>query len=157
MTDEEIKGILFPMELAEISDEIVPWVDLMRRKLGGKVHILHVIPKIDYLHVHYALDPSRFDDVDAITERTKEKIKKFSKERLGEESEPQITVLLGYPAEEIIKYVKSNDISMIVMGTHGKSGLERAVFGSVADKVLRLSPVPIFVCQPKPRRSVMKN
>ena len=78
MTDEEIKGILFPMELAEISDEIVPWVDLMRRKLGGKVHILHVIPKIDYLHVHYALDPSRFDDVDTIAERTKEKIKKFS-------------------------------------------------------------------------------
>jgi nucleotide-binding universal stress UspA family protein len=150
MTGEEIKGILFPMEIGDISDEIVQWVDLMRRKLGGELHILHVIPKIDYLRVHYAIDPSRFDDVDAIAERAKEKIKKFSKEHLGEEIEPQITVVLGYPAEEIIKYVKYNDISMIVMGTHGKSGLERAVFGSVADKVLRLSPVPVLCINPHP-------
>ena len=57
----------------------------------------------------------------------------------------KIEVLSGKPAEEIIKYSKDNNVDLIVMSTHGRSGFSRIVFGSVADKVLRQSEVPLLL------------
>jgi len=54
-------------------------------------------------------------------------------------------VLLGHPAEEIINYVKYNEIDLIVMSSHGRSGPSRWAYGSVTEKVFRGSSVPILV------------
>jgi len=50
----------------------------------------------------------------------------------------------GHPADEIIKYAEKNSIDLIVMGTLGKSGLDRFLLGSVADKVIRNSRIPVI-------------
>jgi nucleotide-binding universal stress UspA family protein len=55
------------------------------------------------------------------------------------------TVVSGSPADEILDYVKNNKIDLIIMSTHGKSGISRFAFGSVAEKVLRHSTVPVLV------------
>jgi nucleotide-binding universal stress UspA family protein len=57
-------------------------------------------------------------------------------------------VLLGQPAEEIIDYAKDQDADLIVMCTHGRSGLGRWVFGSVTEKVLRGAKTPVLVIRP---------
>lgn len=57
-------------------------------------------------------------------------------------------VLLGHPAEEIIEYAKGQNIDLIVMCSHGRSGVGRWVFGSVTEKVLRGSRTPILVIRP---------
>jgi nucleotide-binding universal stress UspA family protein len=54
-------------------------------------------------------------------------------------------VMVGYPAEEILRYADENDIDLILMATHGRSGIRRWVIGSVADKVLRSSRVPVLL------------
>lgn len=51
----------------------------------------------------------------------------------------------GHPADEIIKYAEKNSIDLIMMGTLGKSGLDRFLLGSVADKVIRNSKIPVIV------------
>ena len=51
----------------------------------------------------------------------------------------------GTEAEEIIKFSKKEKVDLIVMGTHGRTGIEHAFFGSVAEKVIRHSPFPVFV------------
>jgi nucleotide-binding universal stress UspA family protein len=51
----------------------------------------------------------------------------------------------GHPADEIIKYSEKNSVSLIVMGTLGKSGLDRFLLGSVAEKVVRNSKIPVLV------------
>jgi nucleotide-binding universal stress UspA family protein len=51
----------------------------------------------------------------------------------------------GHPAEEIMKYAEKNSFDLIVMGTLGKSGLDRFLMGSVADKVIRNSRIPVIV------------
>ena len=56
-----------------------------------------------------------------------------------------IAVLEGNPAEEIIKYSKESNIKLIVMSTHGRSGFSRIVFGSVANRVLRQTEVPVLL------------
>jgi nucleotide-binding universal stress UspA family protein len=57
----------------------------------------------------------------------------------------RIEVLLGNPAEEIINFVERGDTDVIVMSSHGRSGLSRWTHGSVADKVFRHSPVPVLM------------
>ncbi len=57
----------------------------------------------------------------------------------------QSEILVGRPAIEIVNFANNNDIDLIVMGTLGKSGLERFLLGSVAEKVIRTSPVPVMV------------
>ncbi|MDP2766255.1 MAG: universal stress protein, partial [Candidatus Methanoperedens sp.] len=55
----------------------------------------------------------------------------------------------GHPADEIIKYAEKNSISLIIMGTLGKSGLDRFLLGSVAEKVVRTSKIPVLVVRGK--------
>ncbi|MBI1744205.1 universal stress protein [Candidatus Acetothermia bacterium] len=50
----------------------------------------------------------------------------------------------GHPAETILRYAKENKIDLIVMGTHGRRGLNRILLGSVAEEVVRRSPVPVI-------------
>jgi nucleotide-binding universal stress UspA family protein len=57
-------------------------------------------------------------------------------------------VLLGEPAEEIIDYAKDENVDLIVMCTHGRSGLSRWVFGSVTEKVLRAARTPVLIIRP---------
>ncbi len=59
--------------------------------------------------------------------------------------EVESMVLEGHPSHEIIEFAENNDIDLIVMGTLGKSGLDRFLLGSVADKVTRNSKVPVLV------------
>ncbi len=62
-------------------------------------------------------------------------------------------VLSGNPAEEIIKYSQKNDIDLIIMSTRGRSGISRLVFGSVAEKVIRNSTVPVLIKPPRQTKS----
>ncbi len=57
-------------------------------------------------------------------------------------------ILSGNPAEEIIKYSQKNNVDLIIMSTRGRSGISRLVFGSVAEKVIRNSTVPVLIKPP---------
>jgi nucleotide-binding universal stress UspA family protein len=60
----------------------------------------------------------------------------------------ETVVVDGRAAEEILDYAKNNKVDLIVMSTHGKSGISRWFFGSVAQKVLQHSPIPILLIAP---------
>jgi nucleotide-binding universal stress UspA family protein len=57
-------------------------------------------------------------------------------------------VLIGDVAEEIIRHAEESGMDLIVMGTHGYKGLEKVMFGSVAEKVVRSSPCPVLTINP---------
>jgi nucleotide-binding universal stress UspA family protein len=57
--------------------------------------------------------------------------------------------VVGNPADEILGYTEKNNVDLIVMSTHGRSGLSRFFFGSVADKVSRHSRVPVLLIAPE--------
>ena len=60
----------------------------------------------------------------------------------------ETVVILGKPDEAILDYATQNQVELIIMSTHGKSGVSRWAFGSVADRVLRHSPVPVLIAAP---------
>jgi nucleotide-binding universal stress UspA family protein len=57
-------------------------------------------------------------------------------------------VVLGDAAEEILNYAKTEGIDLIIMGTHGRKGIERIIFGSVAERVVKKSPIPVLTVNP---------
>jgi len=63
--------------------------------------------------------------------------------------EAETVALLGRAGEAILKYADANGIGLIAIATHGRGGLRRAVFGSVADQVLRESGLPVLVIRPQ--------
>lgn len=65
----------------------------------------------------------------------------------------QTTVVHGKPAGNILKYASGNNVDLIIMSTHGESGVLHWVFGSVAEKVLRHSPVPVLIVSPLASRT----
>jgi nucleotide-binding universal stress UspA family protein len=60
----------------------------------------------------------------------------------------QKRVVSGDTVDEILKVIKSEDIDLLIVGTHARKGLEHTIFGSVAEKVVRKSPVPVLVINP---------
>ena len=59
-------------------------------------------------------------------------------------------VLSGYPAEEILRAAEKHHADIIVMGTHGRTGIDRIIFGSVAEKVVTAAPCPVLTVKPRP-------
>ena len=78
-----------------------------------------------------------------------EYVTKLAKKLEGEGLAVQSTVVQGTPAEAILEYVINTRADLIIMSTHGRSGPSRWAMGSTADRVLRLSPVPVLIAIPK--------
>ncbi|MBA4391890.1 MAG: hypothetical protein C0399_13280, partial [Syntrophus sp. (in: bacteria)] len=57
----------------------------------------------------------------------------------------RIVTLSGNEDEEILKFIRKETIDIIVMGTHGRTGLKHVFLGSVAEKIIRRSPIPVFI------------
>ena len=55
----------------------------------------------------------------------------------------------GVPHEEILQYAREHDIDLIVMGTHGRTGLDHVLIGSVAERVVRTSSTPVLTVRPE--------
>lgn len=147
----KIDKILFAMELSELSEEIAEWVNLMVQQFEAEIHVQHVIPDLNFRGVPYAVPSSVMDDQGKLIKNAEKEVYKFCDQFLDADFTPKIKVSIGHPAEEIINYINSEGISIVVMGTHGRSGLDRSIFGSVADRVLRFSPVPVFCVNPHPQ------
>jgi nucleotide-binding universal stress UspA family protein len=145
---KKVERILFPMELVELTREIAPWVELMARELEAEVHVLHVIPDPGYWGVPYAMSPSHLDDEPTLIRRVEKKVVDFCEENLSREVRTTIQVKIGDPADEILGYTVNEAISMVILGTHARRGLESLFFGSVAERVIKSSPVPVMSVNP---------
>ena len=82
-----------------------------------------------------------------IIKGAEKKVEEFVREHFQGFS-PKVKIILGDAAEEILNYVRSEGIDLVIMGTHGRKGLEKIVFGSVAERVVQKSPVPVLTVNP---------
>ena len=139
--------ILFPVDLSDVSPKIVSEVIVMAEKFDAEIHPLLVsgrIADIEGFQSHPSLRKLE-DEIYATAER---RLRQFQEEYLKAYLKVKRTVLHGNPAEEILKYIKSEEIDLVIMGTHGRKGLDRVLFGSVAEHVVKNSPVPVLTVNP---------
>lgn len=87
-----------------------------------------------------------------IKEDVKRNYKEHYVKKIGNNVPFQIVTKSGREDEEILTFASQENVDIIVMGTHGRTGVEHVFFGSVAEKVLRHSPFPVFVIPCKKKR-----
>jgi len=83
-----------------------------------------------------------------VAEGAEKKLYEFKEKHFADFPDTQTAVVLGDAAEEILKYVKSEGMDLIIMSSHGRKGLDKVIFRSVAEKVVKTAPVPVMVANP---------
>ena len=138
------KRILVPLDGSELSEVVFPYARELAGRLGLEVILLHVhgLDEVETIPLHRAYVEYKAD----IIRRQSAEVRDRVGATAGAKA-PQVRgeLAAGYPAEEILRYAENNDIDLILMATHGRSGVRRWVMGSVADKVLRASRVPVWL------------
>ncbi|ELZ28725.1 UspA domain-containing protein [Halogeometricum pallidum JCM 14848] len=109
---------------------------------GATVHGLYVVDTRDYNTLPESKWLTLADELEAAGETALEAIQAEA-EAVGVPSETAIRK--GIPHEEILRYVGDHDIDLIVMGTHGRTGFNRFLIGSVTEKIIRQTPIPVHI------------
>ena len=140
----EFKTILFATDFSEGSDFAFQAALSLVRKYDGKLIVIHVINEPVDLRGFYVPHIS-FDKLEEEIEQGAEKLmEKFCRTHMQDFSNYETHVLPGIPYDEIIKRAETHNADLIVLGTHGRTGLDHVLFGSTAEKVVRKSPIPVM-------------
>ncbi len=142
------KRILCPVDFSEISSSIVPYVKSLAEKYDADVHVLFVARLFKYFENIYVPAVSIRSFEDNLCKGARKRLDEFVQEHLKEMPNVTAEVIPGDPSQEIIKYIENEGIDLVVIGTHGRKGLDHIVFGSVAEHVVKNSPVPVVSVNP---------
>jgi nucleotide-binding universal stress UspA family protein len=166
------RKIIVPCDGSDLARESVfPQVEDLAKSMGAEVVIVRVVPvpagrsgsafkpgtpelpaplPVTAEDVEVALHPIYKDQAIASAEAEARHSVSQAEAMLREKGiSARSEVLLGQPAEEIIDYAKEENADLIIMCTHGRSGLGRWLFGSVTEKVLRGAKTPVLVIRPE--------
>lgn len=142
--DHAIDTILVPVDFSEYARAALRHARELASMYGAKLKLLHVIE--DQLHpaFYYPGVSSLYDMNPDIDNQAAAQLKAFFYETTGPDVPVTFYVRRGYAAKQIVSFIEDEEIDLVVMPTHGLRGLEHFLLGSVAEKVVRRSPVPVF-------------
>ena len=143
-----VRKIMCAVDLSEDSKPIATYTAKMAKALGAKVLVIYAAPSLSQ-YVGFHVPPNTIETfVDEIISGADENMKAFVEENFqGVEAEGK--VLVGYASEEILRHSVEDGCDLIVMGTHGRKGIDRILFGSVAEKVVQNSTIPVLTVRPE--------
>ncbi len=145
---KEFKKILFPVDLSPASLKVVPFVHNMAKTHKSRIHLLFVARVFDYFTSMYVPHPSVSQFEKEVIEGAEKRLYEFADEHFKDLEGIKVKVAAGDPSDEILNYITQMEIDLVIMGTHGRRGLDKIMFGSVAERVVKSSPVPVMVVNP---------
>lgn len=151
---KKIEKILVPTDFSENSIYALGYAKYFAKSFGARLYILHVIHEILGITNFYAphISVEKIEgDMFNVAEYMMEKL---CMENLPELNDYEPAVVIGLPPQEIIRVAEEKGIDMIVMGTHGRSVLEKAIFGNTAEKVVKNAPCPVLTVR-QPEREAL--
>jgi len=139
-----IRRILFPTDFSEHADYAWPFALQFAQEFGAEVHLFHVVAPPPRLTEAYSanFDPEKF--VEVLTAEANASLDRLVESAKGRNISVCTEVRVGVDFREIIDYARTRQIDLIVMATHGRTGLAHALVGSVAEKVVRKAPCPVL-------------
>lgn len=143
------KSILFATDFSESSDHAFQYALSLARKFESRLGIIHVISEPVDLRGFYVPHIS-FDKLEEEIEQGALKMmEKFCRTHVKDYAKVESFVVPGIPYDEIIKKAVEINADLIVVGTHGRTGLDHVLFGSTAEKVVRKSNIPVMTIRIK--------
>ncbi len=142
------KRILVPVDFSPHSEEAIRYAVDVAQKYGATLTLTHVYQPIAYSVpdglVFYT--PAQLGELLSELERQLEQMR-VQAEKAGA-LRVESKMLQGVPSDEVAALAKDGGYDLIVMGTHGRTGLRHALMGSVAERVLRSAPCPVLTVHP---------
>jgi len=152
----QLKSILVPTDFSEFSHHAIRYGCEFAKRFNADLHLVHVVEDIYPLvpEPGFAMPPAGqyLADLVKAAEKAFEDLPPT-----GWDDGIEVTkkVLTGTPFLEIIRYARDEDLDLIVIGTHGRTGLVHALMGSVAEKVVRKAQCPVLTVRPEGHDFVM--
>ncbi len=145
----QFRKILVPVDFSECSREAFRYALSLARQYKSKVILLHVIDSRSYdsiFHIHMV---SEEEATEMLKQHCLKKYEQLLADHQTEGIELEQRVKSGHPYVEIVREAAHEEVDLIVIGTHGRSGLDHILFGSVAEKVVRKAPCPTLAVKPR--------
>ena len=136
--------ILVPTDFSEYADYALDYAIELAQKLQARLTLLHIIDTMPLGVVEEGsmLPPSYWQELETNLEQSMEaSLKRL--DDVGLQGEP--IIVHGVPFQSIIDTAQDKAVDLIVMGTHGRTGLTHVLMGSVAERVVRMAPCPVLV------------
>jgi nucleotide-binding universal stress UspA family protein len=139
----EIRRILAPIDFSERSLEELRWATRMANIFGAELIILHVVPP-ETVEV-YAREGHDWDSMRAgISLKARQMVEDAGREVGIAGLEHEEHIVEGNAIEEILHVINHRDIDFVVIATHGRTGISHTLMGSVVEKLVAISPVPML-------------
>jgi len=147
--------ILVCLDGSELAEQILPYANEQAKRLGSTLVLLHVVPEPTTVGLNLPGEPGleiktgglirHYEDH---TQEADKYLNSLADKLKGQGLKVEYAIMTGRAGEVIVDYAMKNDIGLVAIATHGRGGLGRAFFGSVADYVLRNSSLPVLLIRP---------
>jgi nucleotide-binding universal stress UspA family protein len=141
----DLRRILVPTDFSKHSDNALAYAVAFAEKFGAELHLLHVVQDLTaFIPDVAAGTPPILPPQEQLSATVRGALDRTVREHHLERFAVRPAVREGTPFFEIIRYARENAIDLIVMGTHGRTGLVHVLMGSVTEKVVCKSPCPVL-------------
>jgi len=138
--------ILYPTDFSDVAEKALTYIKKLKESGVREVVVLHVLDERGFDRLHQVMGEEKFEALKKYREEeTQESLKKIAKELAEVGLKVTLRIETGIPVREILRVEKEEDVSALVIGSHGVSNLQELFLGSVSEKVIRRSRTPVFV------------
>jgi universal stress protein A len=146
---QNVKKILAPIDFSEHSMNAMRSAMELAKDVGAEVHLVHVIaPHHHFIPLPLATNVEQSRELAreaAMLEQAEEELAHLKKDEFGDSKKVMTFAVIGHPVQKLVDYAKEQNIDLIVMATHGRSGIEHALLGGTTEKLVRSSPCSVLV------------
>lgn len=147
-----LRAVAVPFDFSHHAHKALLFAKEVAATFDATLDVIHVIEE----HLHHSFYREGiagvYDSGVNLEEKVQTALIRIIEELPGKPVPVEITVLTGHPVKETVAWTKKQSHNLIVISTAGHTGLERAMLGSVAERIVRLAPCPVFTVKPPPLR-----
>jgi nucleotide-binding universal stress UspA family protein len=149
------RNIVYCTDFSEYADDAFLVAKDLAWRYGAKLYIVHVAvnyslsPPVHETYMPIEYDPNFMEEV---ANAARNSIQTRYVAQLKESQHNSVHLLVGYPASEIVRFADENDADLVVMGSHGLSGIAHTLFGSTADRVVQKAHCSVLAVRPKEKK-----
>ena len=141
----DLHRILVPTDFSEHSQTALLYAAALAEKFAAEIYLLHAVQDLAlFIPEAVSVAPPIAPDIEQLTAAVRTALERQVEENHLKGLTIHCAVREGAPHDEILLFARENDVDLIIMGTHGHSGLAHVLLGSVTEKVVRKAPCPVL-------------
>lgn len=142
-----LEKILVPTDLSSLSFVALEYANSIAETYDAKVYLIYVCENVPSQKKQKKF-PQVVENFKEFKKKVREELKKIAIDKLNLVEEVEVVILEGDPYKEILRFAVENNVGLIVVASHGRTGFSHLLMGSVAEKIVRYSPIPVLTVKP---------